>query len=1152
IGDYPQLFFSDIVIGDGDNDEQLDIYCCAKRYNDNHIYQYKWTGNNWEIYVVGYGSIDKVMLSITIGDGDNDGEFELYGLCSDGIIYQFEWNGSNWLKDTVASGLGAKIIVGDGNNDGEFELYSMHNNLIYQYKWTGNLWDIDTVGYYGGSEIIIGDGNNDGNIEIYGFHWWTIYQYVWNGNTWDRDTVAYDNKDVIAIAIGDGKSENKLKIYELNEYGWIYQYYWDGYNWNKQTVLRGSSNPFELTIGDGNNDGEFELYTNYCENLYQLKWINTYPFEITDLGRQGPPGYGVKGVYIADIDNNGLLNICAVFQGNNECNIYHYQTIPAYLSDTSYNFDIINVGDSSMWVLYLNNVLYKNLIVDSIVILLPEYSVLNYSIPDTILPGDSSAINIMFKPQNIGFYPCSVQIYCNDPVFPIISLKLTGMGDYLSSVTDIYPPAATNNDIKTVKIFGNGFNSGISAVELQKLGYTSIYATNIQVQSDNCLVCDFDLNGVFPTTYNLVVNSDTLDMCFTVNYFLGYSDYFFYHTNIELGISSEHGVSIGDGNHDDELEVYGSRTGGHIDQLFWNGTNWSITEICFIDEYSLNRTRIGDVDNDGIIEIYDYTTYSNIYQIKWNGYSWDTVFVGYCGGIHDLEQIDFGDCDYNGHLELYAITESGHLYQFKWDGIAWNKVDLGVIVDGDLNDFEIGDGDNDGQLEIYIASDNAHIYQVEWGGSSWISTDIGYGNIPMRALALGDVDNDGEIEVYGAGGNTTIYQFDWNGYSWTKTILGSFVSDHSYAMSIGDADNDGIEEIYIPAQFNYTDDYIYQFRWIDNSWIKTNFGYAYCGIGDIGDGDNDGLLEIYGGGGRNIHQLKIVPKYLSDTIHTIYSSPGDSSIWNLIVKNVNTQEIIIDSLIISLSEYSLVNNELPDTIVPGDSAEVSIMFKPDSMGYSQCSLQIFLSDSLFPTHHLSLFGICDSICPTPVYLIYPENGGYSNNTVNFIWHPSLDTVSLLWYRLQYALDSNFTISMYEYHITDDTTLFLEDLPESLYYWRVKMRDSLGIESPWSEVWSFTVDYTGVEEEISSIPDKFSYRLTYTERGKVSFMFSISTRSELTIKVYDLTGRLVDTPLSGTLSPGIHQIPFRSERSGIYFYRLESDYITETGKFMVVR
>ena len=67
-----------------------------------------------------------------------------------------------------------------------------------------------------------------------------------------------------------------------------------------------------------------------------------------------------------------------------------------------------------------------------------------------------------------------------------------------------------------------------------------------------------------------------------------------------------------------------------------------------------------------------------------------------------------------------------------------------------------------------------------------------------------------------------------------------------------------------------------------------------------------------------------------------------------------------------------------------------------------------------------------------------------------------------------------------------------------------------------------------------------------------FNISIPIESDFKFKIYDLQGRLVESPLSRTLSPGTHQISFRSERSGIYFYRLESPYGTETGKFMVVR
>ena len=98
------------------------------------------------------------------------------------------------------------------------------------------------------------------------------------------------------------------------------------------------------------------------------------------------------------------------------------------------------------------------------------------------------------------------------------------------------------------------------------------------------------------------------------------------------------------------------------------------------------------------------------------------------------------------------------------------------------------------------------------------------------------------------------------------------------------------------------------------------------------------------------------------------------------------------------------------------------------------------------------------------------------------------------------------------------------------------------------------DYDGsiaVEEPSIEIPQQEDLSLFYNSQTRIIYL-ELQNTTEVDLKIYDLQGRLVESPLSGTLSPGTHQIPFHAERSGIYFYRLESSYGTESGKFMVVR
>jgi hypothetical protein len=70
------------------------------------------------------------------------------------------------------------------------------------------------------------------------------------------------------------------------------------------------------------------------------------------------------------------------------------------------------------------------------------------------------------------------------------------------------------------------------------------------------------------------------------------------------------------------------------------------------------------------------------------------------------------------------------------------------------------------------------------------------------------------------------------------------------------------------------------------------------------------------------------------------------------------------------------------------------------------------------------------------------------------------------------------------------------------------------------------------------------------KGKVLFELSLPQDTEITLKIYDSSGRLVDN-LSGCKSAGYCQIPWSAKVNGVYFYTFESSGHKETGKLVIV-
>jgi hypothetical protein len=117
----------------------------------------------------------------------------------------------------------------------------------------------------------------------------------------------------------------------------------------------------------------------------------------------------------------------------------------------------------------------------------------------------------------------------------------------------------------------------------------------------------------------------------------------------------------------------------------------------------------------------------------------------------------------------------------------------------------------------------------------------------------------------------------------------------------------------------------------------------------------------------------------------------------------------------------------------------------------------------------------------------------------------------------------------------------------------------------------TIKYSqqvGVEEDRNPteaeniLNDKFilyqSYPNPFNQLSVISFQLSVP--SHITLKIYDITGRLVETLVDKSQEPGVYQLPITNNQlpgSGIYFYQLKSRFgqannFTSTKKLTVIR
>jgi photosystem II stability/assembly factor-like uncharacterized protein len=109
------------------------------------------------------------------------------------------------------------------------------------------------------------------------------------------------------------------------------------------------------------------------------------------------------------------------------------------------------------------------------------------------------------------------------------------------------------------------------------------------------------------------------------------------------------------------------------------------------------------------------------------------------------------------------------------------------------------------------------------------------------------------------------------------------------------------------------------------------------------------------------------------------------------------------------------------------------------------------------------------------------------------------------------------------------------------------------QSVWRRLLS---DIISVQNISTEIPEKFSLSQNYPNPfnpGTV-IRFSLSVVSNASLKVYDVTGKEVETLVNERLQAGTYEAPFDGSRltSGVYFYKLVTEGFSETKKMLMIK
>ncbi|MCH7763154.1 MAG: T9SS type A sorting domain-containing protein [Candidatus Marinimicrobia bacterium] len=108
--------------------------------------------------------------------------------------------------------------------------------------------------------------------------------------------------------------------------------------------------------------------------------------------------------------------------------------------------------------------------------------------------------------------------------------------------------------------------------------------------------------------------------------------------------------------------------------------------------------------------------------------------------------------------------------------------------------------------------------------------------------------------------------------------------------------------------------------------------------------------------------------------------------------------------------------------------------------------------------------------------------------------------------------------------------------------------------PWSGVYRMDLDELSIEE--THIPLSFALYPAYPNpfNSTTTIRFSVETRHAVSLHIYNITGRLVETLINKPLTPGEHEITWNAGHlpSGVYFVRLQSGEFIETRKVILMK
>jgi len=144
---------------------------------------------------------------------------------------------------------------------------------------------------------------------------------------------------------------------------------------------------------------------------------------------------------------------------------------------------------------------------------------------------------------------------------------------------------------------------------------------------------------------------------------------------------------------------------------------------------------------------------------------------------------------------------------------------------------------------------------------------------------------------------------------------------------------------------------------------------------------------------------------------------------------------------------------------------------------------------------------------------------------------------------------------YNFNSTSDTLEICSSGPTGTYYLFTTLTDDSGAFD--QDTIQISVELpSALAEQQTNLPDKFDLRANFPNpfNPKTIIRYQLPEATEVTIKVFDTSGRLVSVLIDKKQSAGYHSVVFdaQSYASGIYFYIMKAGSFLKVRKMMLIK